>query len=194
MGDWQRRRQGNVVALGLAGREDAQPVGQFKRAFGTAQKKNLLTVASAGDHLGAGGIRAAVNELQPTRLVSCWPSADNDAVLKEVLAASRPAILSVTGAINQGLAATAADFPLKRLLDSDAQLALSCDRPSLYQKSLIDEYVTAREDCGIAVDQLIRLARGAIELSFMEAERKEVKLREFDIQAKAALDRFLSSN
>ena len=103
-------------------------------------------------------------------------------------------MVSVTRAISTGLTTQAADFPLQLLSESDALIALSCDRPSLYQSSLIDEYASAGEDCGIGAEQLIRLARAAIELSFMDAERKENMLRDFDLAAKAALGKFLSGN
>ncbi len=187
-------RQGNVVALGLTGQEESQPVGQFKRAFGTAQKKELQTVVGAGDNLGASGIRDAVEELQPNRLVSNWRSADAEAAIKAIADSVTPAVVSVTRAISTGLAPQASDFPLQLLSESDALIALSCDRPSLYQSSLIDEYASAGEDCGIGAEQLIRLARAAIELSFMDAERKENMLRDFDLAAKAALGKFLSGN
>ena len=52
-------KSGNVVALGLIGEEDAQPVGQFKRAFATARKKGIFTVAQAGSSMGADGLVSA---------------------------------------------------------------------------------------------------------------------------------------
>jgi aminodeoxyfutalosine deaminase len=187
-------RQGNVVALGLVGNEDAQPVGQFRRAFGTAQKKGLFTVASAGSSLGADGIREAVTELQPSRLVNSWLIVDDETLLKGVVDGSTPIAVSMSRALKSSLAENAADLPLKHLLESNAQIVLSCDKPSLYKNSLVDEYVMARDDCGISVDQLVDLARRAIPLSFMDADRKESMLRNFDFEAESARTRFLSPN
>ena len=45
-------KSGNVVALGLIGEENAQPVGQFKRAFATAHKKRDLCRSSSRLQLG----------------------------------------------------------------------------------------------------------------------------------------------
>jgi len=179
-------RQGNVVAMGLIGPENAQPVGQFKRAFDTAHKKDLFTVASAGSSLGAAGIRDAINELQPGRLVNAWPIIDDEDLLKQVVDGQTPALVSVTGALRSGPLKKAADFPLKRLLESNAQIALSCDKPSLYGSTLIDEYILAREDCGIHADELIQLARRAIELSRLDADAKANMLRDFDFEAQSA--------
>ena len=187
-------RRGNVVAMGLTGQEDAQPVGQFRRAFGTAQKKGLFTVVSAGSRLGVDGIRDAINELQPNRLVNSWRIQDDETVLKQVVDGLIPVVISVARALGSGLVENAADLPLKRLLESDVQIVLACDKPSLYQSSLVDEYVMAHDDCGVSVDQLIHMARRSIELSFMDAELKESSLRDFDFEAKSAQAKFLSRN
>ncbi len=184
-------RRGNVVAMGLVGPEDVQPVGQFRRAFATAHKKGLFTVASAGERFGASGIQEAMDALQPNRLVNAWRIADDDSALNQVLDAGIPLVNSITHALKTGQADKAPDIPIQRLLDHNAQLALSCDNPSLYQSSLVDEYVLAHEEYGIAADTLVQLARRSIELSFLAAERKENMLRNFDIQANSPQARFL---
>jgi len=184
-------RRGNVVALGLVGSEDAQPVGQFRRAFATAHKKELFTVASAGDSSGASGIREVMDELQPNRLVNTWRFAEDESLLDQVVDAGIPLVNSITRALKMGQADKASDIPIQRLLDRNAKLALSCDNPSLYQSSLVDEYVLAQEEYGIASDTLVQLARRSIELSLLDAERKETMLRNFDIQANSSQSRFL---
>lgn len=186
-------KQGNVVALGLTGPEDAQPVGQFRRAFATARKKELFTVASAVDSLGAGGIRETMDELQPNRLVNAWRIADEDALLSEMAGAGMPLVNSIGRALKTGEADSVSAIPLQRLLDHNAQLVLSCDNPSLYQSSLVDEYVMAQEEFGIPADSIAQMARRSIELSYLDAERKEDLLRNFDLQAKSQA-RFLDPN
>ncbi len=184
-------RRGNVVALGLIGPEDAQPVGQFRRAFATAQKKELLTALSASDSLGPRGIREAMDELQPNRLVNCWRAADDETLLDEVAQAGITMVNSIKRALQRREFNETADIPIERLLARKAPLVLSCDNPSLYQSTLLDEFVMAREEHGIAVDEIIQLARRSIELSFLGAERKESMLRDFDLQANSPQARFL---
>lgn len=179
-------RQGNVVAMGLVGPEDAQPVGQFKRAFDTALKKDLYTAVCAGGSLGAAGIREAIKELQPSRLVSAARILDDQALLDQVVEARTPIVVSAMQAQSSGLVANAADFPLKSLMDKGLQVALSCDKPSLYGSTLVDEYVMAREERGIQADELIQLARRAIEISLMDADAKASMLRDFDFEAQSA--------
>ena len=187
-------RRGNVVALGLAGSDEAQPVGQFKRAFTTAHKKELVTVASPGDNAGASGIREVLDELQPQRLINAWGIADDESLLDQVVEARIPLVNSMTRALKRSQVKKANELPLTRQLERDAPLVLSCDSPSLYQSSLVDEYVLAREECGLPAASVIQMARRSIELSFLDEERKESILRDFDFQASSAQGRFLDQD
>lgn len=187
-------RNGNVVAFGLSGAEALQPVGQFRRAFATASKKNLYTVVDAGESLGAGGIGEALAELQPSRLVNSWRVAEDESVLSQVADSGIPLVVSIARSLATGQMKAAPHAHLPQLLESKVDLVLSCDQPSLYQRTLIDEYVMAHEECGIATDTLVQLARRAIELSRMDAERKENILRNFDFELKTARARFLGGS
>ena len=74
----QTARQSNAVGMGLTGPEGAQPIGQFKRAFDVAHKKDVYTVANAGSRLGAAGLQEALAELNPHRLLDPWGIVDDD--------------------------------------------------------------------------------------------------------------------
>ncbi|MCY3796608.1 MAG: hypothetical protein OXI30_09975 [Chloroflexota bacterium] len=187
-------RTGNVVALGLSGAEELQPIGQFRRAFATASKKNLYTVVDAGESLGAAGIGEALAELQPSRLINSWRVAEDETVLSQVADSGIPLVVSIARSSAAGQTKTAPHAQLPILLDGKVDLVLSCDQPSLYQRTLIDEYVMAHEECGIAADTVVQLARRAIELSRMDAERKENMLRSFDFELNTARARFLERN
>ena len=177
---------GNVVALGLMGQEDAQPVGQFKRAFATALKKDIFTVANAGSSLGKAGIVEALNELHPHRLTDSWGIARDKSLVTELAESGTPLVLSLSRALRLGLVKKISDYPLRKLFDSDVQLTLSSGMPSLYQTTLLDEYALAHEECGLHADDLVELARRSIQLSFMDAERKEKLLKHFDFEVKVA--------
>ncbi|MCY4064584.1 MAG: hypothetical protein OXG53_19640 [Chloroflexi bacterium] len=184
-------RLGNVVAIALVGPEDAQPLGQFHRAFATAHKKELPAAASAGDSAGASEIREIIDELQPGRLVNAWRLAEDASLLNHVVETGIPLVNSMTRALKTGQMEKAQDIPAARLQEANAQLVLSCDNPSLYHSSLLDEYVMAREDCGLSSESLVQMARRAIELSFLDGERKANMLRDFDFLANSPQARFL---
>lgn len=179
-------RLGHVVAMGLTGPEGAQPVGQFRRAFDTARKKGIHTVVNAGSGLGVEGIDAALAELSPHRLTDSWGIAGHSAT-RDLLAENEiPIVVSLNRAQRLGQTENPADYPLQQLLESGVQTLLSSGMPSLLGATLIDEYELARAACGLEVDALIQLMRQSIELSFLDAERKEKLLLRFDREVKAA--------
>ncbi len=177
---------GHVVGMGLTGPEGAQPVGQFRRAFDTARKKETYTIVNAGSSLGVDGINAALTELSPHRLTDSWGIAGHSATRDLLAENGIPIVVSLHRALRLGLTKTAADYPLRQLLDSGLQVLLSSGMPSLLGANLIDEYELARTACGLETDALIQLMRQSIEFSFLDAERKEKLLLRFDREVKTA--------
>lgn len=176
----------NVVGLGLTGPEGAQPVGQFRRAFDTARKKEIFTVVNAGSSLGVDGIDDALTELSPHRLTDSWGIAGHSATRDTLAENEIPVVVSLHRAQRLGFIETAADYPLRQLLDSGLQILLSSGMPSLLGADLIDEYELAHTACGLDTDALIQLMRRSIELSFLDSEHKEKLLLRFDREVKTA--------
>jgi aminodeoxyfutalosine deaminase len=185
-------RKGNVVALGLIGEEDVQPVGQFRRAFTTARKKDIHTIAHAGSTIGVGGIMPALEELEPNRLTDSWGLHEDEATLNTVVDADIPVVVSMTRALKLGLIDEISDYPLQQLHDSELKVILSSGMPALYQKNLNDEYIQAHEECGLGVDEIVELAKRAIQYSFMDADAKADLLATFDVEVEAARLQYLT--
>ncbi len=169
-------RKGNVVALGLIGQEDAQPLGQFKRAFATARKKGIYTVAQTG----VDELQSALEELEPHRLNEVWGIQNYPDLLDSLAESGMPIVVSISRALRRGIIADASAYPLRTLLENNAQALLTPSMPRLYQSSLVDEYVMAVEQCGLALDDVIAMARRTITLSFLDNERKQTLLDKFD--------------
>ena len=177
---------GNVVGMGLMGSEGAQPVGQFRRAFDTARKKEIYTTVNAGSSLGIPGVEDALAELSPHRLTDCWGIAGHSAIRDSLAENEIPIVVSLYRAQRLGLIESVADYPLRQLLDSGVQVLLSSGMPSLLGANLIDEYELAHSACGLDIDALIQLMRQSIELSYLDSERKEKLLQRFDREVKTA--------
>lgn len=183
-------KSGNVVALGMLGREDAQPIGQFKRAYATARKKDAFTISNAGSDLGAEGVTTALEVLNPHRLTDSMDIAQDESVLQLINSLEIPLVVSLNRALRLRKVRSASKYPLRQLLDSGVQVVLSAGMPSLYQSTLIDEYALAHEKCGLSVDEIVELARHSIRLSFLDEERKQQLLDRFEeslLFAKASL-------
>ena len=185
---------GNVVGIGLMGPEGAQPVGQFRRAFDTARKKEIYTVANAGSKLGVAGVDDALEELSPHRLTEPWGIAGHRGTRDDLAERGIPMVVSLHKAQRLGLAKTAADYPLRQLLESGLQVLLSSPMPALLDTNLVDEYELAHTACGLDIDAIIQLMRQSIELSFLNSERKEKLLLRFDREVKTARRMLLSGD
>ena len=177
---------GNVVGMGLIGAEGAQPVGQFRRAFDTAGKKEIYTTVNAGSGQGAEGIEAALAELSPRRLTDAWGIAGNSAIRDSLAEREIPIAVSLHRAQRLGLVQSVSEYPLQQLLDSGVQVLLSSGMPSLIGGNLIDEYELAHSACGLDIDALIKMMRQSIELSYLDTEGKDKLLLRFDREVKTA--------
>jgi adenosine deaminase len=171
-------RKGGVVGLGLSGREDAQPVGQFERAFRMAEKKVLARVPHAGDVHGAEGI-LEVMTLNPDRLFDGWGAADAPDVLQLLIEREIPLDVSMAHALCFGAVSTYAQYPLRHLYEEGVKLTIGSDMPSLYKTTLSDEYLAAVEHVGFSIDELEELALNAVRFSLLPSEEKEALLALF---------------
>ena len=179
-------KSGNVVALGLIGEEDAQPVGQFKRAFATAHKKETYTIAQVDYSLGFDELASAIEELEPNRLADIWGIHTNEDSMNFLAESGIPLVVSVSRALRLGLVSDATEYPLRTLLDNNLQVMLASGMPQLYKSSLIDEYVMANEECGLSLAEIVDMARRSIQFSFLDDERKTSLLENFDKQVEFA--------
>ncbi len=172
-------RKSGIVALGLSGREEAQPVGQFERAFRTAEKKGVARVVRAGDGLGVEGVLAAVETLVPNRVVDARGIQDSPEALKLLREQGIAVGFSITHALRMGWISDVSEFPLRQLYDEGLLVFLGSDMPSMYQTSLVDEYTQAVEKGLISLDELDELALNAVRASFLPDEEKAALLEQF---------------
>lgn len=164
-------RRAGVVGLGLTGREDIQPVGQFERAFRSAEKKSVPRVVRAGDVRGVEGVTDAVKTLSPNRIIDARGAAESPELVQQLADERITVCISPTRAVRHGWAASAAELPLRALYDADVPLVIGADMPSLYHTSLNAEYQAAAEG-GLEADELIEVALNAVRGSFLPDEEK----------------------
>jgi adenosine deaminase len=172
-------RKNGIVGIGLSGREDAQPVAQFERAFRTAEKKGVPRVVRAGDSLGAEGILAAVEALAPNRIIDAHGIQDSPEALRLVADQQTAVGFSITRALRSGWINDVGEFPLRQLYDEGVVLFLGSDMPSIYKASLVDEYTQAVEKGLLSLDELDELALNAVRNSFLTDEEKAAMLEQF---------------
>jgi adenosine deaminase len=172
-------QRGGVVALGLSGDENAQPIGQFERPFNAVEKKELPRVVRAGDAQGAEGVLKAIEALHPTRIVDGWGAVDQPEVLAALKQNDITVAASLLRAQRQGWVETVADYPLRKLYDGGVSVVVGSDMPSVYHTTLNDEYLAVVEQCGFTTEELEDLGMNAVRNSYMPEEAKAEMLAAF---------------
>jgi adenine deaminase len=165
-------RKNNIIALGLSGREEAQPAAQFERAFKAAERKGFPRAVFAGDKLGAEGTLDALEHLLPERIIGGWGTADAPDILKRLADNDLPLTVTMARQLCMGRISTYADYPLRHVYDSDVKLTLTAHMPTFYKSSLSDEYLALVEHNDFSVEELEEIALNSLRYSFMPQEEK----------------------
>ena len=185
-------KRAGIVALGLEGREDVQPVGQFERAFRAVEKKDVPRVARAGDMLGAEGVLATLEQLAPNRLIDAWGIVDSKPALNDVRENAVAISFSLQRALSHGWVTQIADHPVRRLYDDNVTIVLGTDMPTLYGTTLNDEYQMLVDQLGFSIDELQEVALNAVRASFLSDDAKQAMVESFTAEYSRLRDEHLT--
>ncbi|NWF68787.1 MAG: hypothetical protein HXY40_06865 [Chloroflexi bacterium] len=172
-------RKAGVVAIGLAGRENPQPVAQFERIFKNAEKRDVARVPHAGDVQGVSALLDTLKLLHPDRVIEGVGAADAPDVLQMLTEGQIALDVCMARALCMNEVASYAAFPLRRLLDAGVRVLLSTDMPSFHKTTLSDEYLAAVEHCGLTIDELQSVALNAVHASLLPLEQKQAMAADF---------------
>lgn len=175
-------KKGAVVGIGLTGREDTQPAGQFERVFRTAHKKDIPRLVHAGDRQRAEGVLDAIHNLAPNRIVGGWGSADAPDVLALLRDQHIALDISVAGALCMGWVGSYADYPLRHLYDDAVRFTIGSGMPALFKTTLTQEYLAFVEHGGFSVGELCEVALNAVRCSFQDEADKQAMLDTFSAE------------
>lgn len=156
---------GSVVGFGLSNDERRGVTEEFARAFEIARRAGLALVPHAGELLGPAAVESTLEALWPDRLGHGVRSAEDPRVL-QMVAESGVALEVCPGSnVALGVYATAAEVPLRAIVDAGIPVALGADDPLLFGSRLVAQYESAREALGFSDEELARLALGSVEAS-----------------------------
>lgn len=172
-------KRGNVIGIGLAGKENIQPAGQFERAFKAVAKKDLILAPHAGSTMGAEGILDAINTLQPSRILDGWGTADAPDVINLLTDHQISLGVTMSRSLCLGQVAKYADYPLRHLMDEGVLVTLGADMPSYFKTSLTDEYLAAAEHSGLGLDEIEQIALNAVRAAYLPDDEKQAMIADF---------------
>jgi adenosine deaminase len=151
-----------VIGFGLSNDERRGQAAEFAPAFRIAARAGLLAVPHGGELAGPASVRACLDELQANR-IGHGVAAAQDTYLTERIAADGVTLeVCPSSNVAMGVAASAADVPLRVLLDAGVRVALGADDPLLFGSRLVEQYRLARDVHGLSDGQLAELARMSV--------------------------------
>src|SRR3954454_13691703 len=171
---------GEVVGFGLSNDERRGTTEDFAPAFAIAARAGLASVPHSGELLGPAHVRATLEALRPDRLGHGVRAAEDPALLARVCEAGIGLEVCPASNVALGVYPTAADVPLRRLVEAGAQLALGADDPLLFGPRLAAQYRTARDVHGFSDAGLAALARSSVEVSRAPQEVRKQLLAGID--------------
>jgi adenosine deaminase len=169
-----------VIGFGLSSDERRGAAADFAPAFRIAARAGLLAVPHGGELAGPASVRACLDELHADRIGHGVAAADDKDLLERIATAGVTLEVCPSSNVALGVAATAADVPLRSLLDAGVQVALGADDPLLFGPRLSAQYELARQAHGLSDGELAELARMSVRGSAAPAEIRARQLAGID--------------
>jgi adenosine deaminase len=171
---------GEVVAFGLSNDEHAGITEEWTHAFAIARRAGLPGVPHGGELSGPEHVRRIVDSLGPARLGHGVRTAEDPALLKELVSRGIAFEVCPTSNVHLGVYETGAEVPLRTLVEAGATVALGADDPLLFFSRLTDQYELARDVHGFTDIELAALASSSITASLASPTEKKAWLAEVD--------------
>jgi adenosine deaminase len=171
---------GEVVAFGLSNDEHAGITEEWTHAFAIARRAGLPGVPHGGELSGPEHVRRIVDSLGPARLGHGVRTAEDPALLEELVSRGIAFEVCPTSNVHLGVYETGAEVPLRTLVEAGATVALGADDPLLFFSRLTDQYELARDVHGFTDIELAALASSSITASLASPTEKKAWLAEVD--------------
>lgn len=184
-------QKGNVVAMSLVGREDAQPIAQFKKAFNTVEKKNIPRITHVYSYPDSDSFAGVVENVQPSRITDAWGLIDDDEAIRYCIDHNIPVMMTPSRELKLGRIKSLSEFPLKELLAKGLNVVFGSGMPVLFNTSLSDEYISAVTQMGLSLEELVEMVRNSIHAAYMPHEAKDELLKNFDAEVQKLRDEHL---
>jgi adenosine deaminase len=159
-----------VTGFGLSNDERRGAAADFAPAFRIAARAGLMAVPHGGELSGPASVRACLDVLHADRIGHGVTAAADQGLTARIATAGVTLEVCPSSNVALGVAATAADVPLRSLLDAGVQVALGADDPLLFGRRLTAQYQLARRAHELSDGELAELARMSVRASAAPAE------------------------
>lgn len=168
------------VGVGLDSSEVGHPPERFAGVFDRARAEGLLTVAHAGEEGPPAYIWGALDHLHVRRIDHGVRCVEDPALVERLRADRVPLTVCPLSNVKLRVFRAMADHTLKRLLDLGLCATVNSDDPAYFGGYVTENLLAVYDALDLDRDDICRLARNAIEASFLSEEEKQGLMAEFD--------------
>ncbi|MGH8877029.1 MAG: adenosine deaminase [Stackebrandtia sp.] len=173
-------RPDGLIAFGLGGSEKGVPRPQFKPYFDRAIAEGLHSVPHAGETTGPQTIWDAITHLRAER-IGHGTSATQDGKLLAYLAEHGiPLEVCPTSNVATRAVANIEDHPIRDMVAAGVTVTVNTDDPPMFGTDLNNEYAVAARLLELDNAGVARLAKTAVDVSFMDTSAKSALRAEID--------------
>ncbi|MEU9734000.1 adenosine deaminase [Streptomyces sp. NPDC048002] len=167
-----RLRPEGLVSFGLGGPEIGVPRPQFKPYFDRAIAAGLRSVPHAGETTGPETVWDALTYLGAERIGHGTSSAQDPKLLEHLAEHRIPLEVCPTSNIATRAVRTLDEHPIKEFARAGVLVTINSDDPPMFGTDLNSEYAVAARLLSLDEAGLARLARDAVEASFLDGPGK----------------------
>jgi len=169
----------HVTGLGLIGNEASEPIGEFARAFQTAERKGVYRVASAFNNAKSGDeVDMVVETLQAQRFNDVWTIQDDEEALTLLADEGVAIVLTPSRDVAFGNVDNLEAYPINKFMANNTTI-VSSGMPEIFGMTLNDVLIDLVNNERLGVDDVNEMMLQAIDRSFLTTDEKNEMTESF---------------
>ncbi len=173
------KSRGIIAGIGLGGLEAEFPPHLFRETYARAADAGLQVVAHAGEAAGYESVRAAVDDLNVSRIGHGIRIVESPSYMAEMR--ERQIAFEVCPVSNYALGSVpkGRPHPIRTMLDAGIRCTLNSDDPAMFSTDLAAQYAVLA-DQGFTWDELWALNCATLDATFLDDGEKSAYAREWE--------------
>mgnify|MGYP000210929585 CR=1 FL=1 len=161
-----KNRDLGVVAIDLAGDENALPAATLKPVFDLAHKEKLPVIIHAGEARGADSVWEALDLLGACRIGHGVRSIEDEVLMQRLIREQIPLETCPTSNIATKAIRSWDAQPTKKLLDRGLFVTVNTDARTTIRTTLTDEYVRLNRALGLSFEEIQKIIGNGFKSAF----------------------------
>lgn len=176
-----------IKGVGLDSSELGHPPSKFERVFAKAREEGYeIAVAHAGEEGPPEYIWEALNLLNVDRIDHGNRSLEDEVLVKRLIKEGKALTVCPLSNLKLCVVHDLKQHPLKRMLNLGLKATVNSDDPSYFGGYMNENYLSIANALHLDKDDILTLARNAIEASFLNAKEKDLLFNKLNAYATQA--------